>query len=218
MGDSKSKSKKELVYDFILTQFLSKKYKSRDHLNISQIAEQCSVSEIPVREALRQLEGDGYVKFSSNKGAFASGINRNEISQLVQVKGVLEGFATKLAVENLTQEDIDHISKVNMEMKEAMEKEDSSLFSKKNLEFHTYICERCGNAELLKILHNLWKRWAITTQVFFGSDEIRRMRDSFEDHERIIEMIKDRNFRDIEQTVREHKFRSVSYWLLNPGW
>ncbi len=44
-------------------------YKAGDRLIISQIAKECQVSEIPVREALRRLESDGYVKMNVNQGA-----------------------------------------------------------------------------------------------------------------------------------------------------
>lgn len=210
-----SKSKKEIVYDFLLEQFISRKYQTGDRINISQIATECNVSEIPVREALRQLEGDGYVKFTSNQGAFAIGINRNEISQLVQVKGVLEGFASRLSVDYLTKDDISNLREINEQMRVAMEQNNSELYSSLNLKFHRSICLRCGNNEILKILENLWKRWAITRQVFFGTGI--RMKESYKEHLDIINLIEARDFVGVEDHVRNHKFKSVSYWLLNPG-
>lgn len=211
------KTKKEIVYDYVLERIISRKIHSNDHLNISQIAQECGVSEIPVREALRQLEGDGYVAFSSNKGAFATGINRNEIAQIVQVKGVLEAFAARLAIDNLSNMDIENLTDLNNQMKEAMVRNDRKTFSEKNLVFHRYICESCENEELIKHLRSIWKRWAITQQVFFGSDNVQKLKESCEEHDTIIEMIRTRNYTGIEHVVRQHKFRSVSYWLLNPG-
>lgn len=210
-----TKSKNEIVYEYLLEQFISRKIQSGDKLNISKIAVECSVSEIPVREALRQLEGDGYVKFTSNKGAFATSLDRNAISQLVQVKGVLEGFATRLAVDNLTKEDIKTLNSINKEMETAMIENDSHQYSILNMQFHKHICLRCGNEELIKILEVLWKRWAITKEVFFG--EKIRMKESLSEHAEIIKLIEDHKYVEIEEMTRKHKFFSVAYWMLCPS-
>jgi DNA-binding GntR family transcriptional regulator len=210
----KAKTKTEIAYDYLLSAFISRQYAAEEHLNISQIASECNVSEIPVREALRQLEGDGYVRISPNQGAFAIGIDRNEVSQLIQVKGVLEGFASRLALDYLTKADIQELNRLNDEMRVAMEKLDRENYSRLNMRFHQAIELKCGNDVLLKNLGNLWKRWMITRQVF-NSDM--RMKESFQEHIEIIRLIEIRDYETIESYVRNHKFRSVTYLLMNPG-
>lgn len=212
MDKTPKKSKREIVYEYILRQFMAKEYKSGDHLNISQLASECHVSEIPVREALRQLEGDGYVVFSSNQGAFAAGINHMDVFQLIQVKAVLEGFASRLALSYLKKNDINELKRLNAEMKDALNRNATEEYSKLNIQFHELICLNCGNATLIKLLENLWRRSEITKQVFFGSPV--RMKESNAEHEQIIRLIEDRDYNGLENYIRMHKMQTASYWLI----
>ena len=102
----KAKSKVEIVYEYLLHELAQLNYRAGDRLIISQIAEACHVSEIPVREALRRLESNGYVRIVPNQGAVAVGLEKNTIADIVQIKGVLEGFATRLSVDYLSPNDL----------------------------------------------------------------------------------------------------------------
>ena len=190
MDKTPKKSKREIVYEYSLRQFMAKEYKSGDHLNISQLASECHVSEIPVREALRQLEGDGYVVFSSNQGAFAAGIT----------------------LSYLKKNDINELKRLNAEMKDALNRNATEEYSKLNIQFHELICLNCGNATLIKLLENLWRRSEITKQVFFGSPV--RMKESNAEHEQIIRLIEDRDYNGLENYIRMHKMQTASYWLI----
>ena len=54
------------VYEYLMSELIQRNYKSGERLVISQISKKCNTSETPVREALRMLESDGYVKISAN--------------------------------------------------------------------------------------------------------------------------------------------------------
>lgn len=209
-----AKSKREIVYEYLLRELISNHYEAGERMNISQIAADCHVSEIPVREALRQLEGDGYVRFTPNQGAFAIGITRASVSQIVQVKGVLEGFASRLSLDYLTRDDIAELKRLEREMADAMERKDRERYSLLNKQFHSLIYHKCNNNELIKVLDNLWKRWVVTGKVF---GTVTRMSESCAEHRRIIELIERKEYEALEGYVREHKFKSVAYWMLNPG-
>ena len=64
----KYKSKVDIIYDLLMTDIAKGVYRQDDRLVISQIARQNNVSDIPVREALRRLESEGYVKDQREPG------------------------------------------------------------------------------------------------------------------------------------------------------
>ena len=63
------KSKVDIVYEGLMEGIAEGAYQQGDRLVISQISKQWQVSDIPVREAVRRLESEGYVRIVANQGA-----------------------------------------------------------------------------------------------------------------------------------------------------
>ena len=69
------KSKVDIVYEGLMEGIAEGAYQQGDRLVISQISKQWQVSDIPVREAVRRLESEGYVRIVANLGAVVCGID-----------------------------------------------------------------------------------------------------------------------------------------------
>src|SRR5580693_5392527 len=83
---------------------LSGKYKPGDRLNESQIARELSISRIPVREALSQLQEQGLVQNRERRGMFVTNIGPEEVLQLSSLRILLESEALRLAQARMTPE------------------------------------------------------------------------------------------------------------------
>src|SRR5258705_264454 len=66
------------------------------------IARHFSVSAIPVREALRQLESEGWAKVEMNKGATVAQLTPFEAREIYEIRSALESLALGLAIPNHT--------------------------------------------------------------------------------------------------------------------
>src|ERR1700758_5271591 len=62
------------------------------------IARHFSVSAIPVREALRQLESEGWAKVEVNKGATVAPLSADEAREIYEIRSALESLAIGLAI------------------------------------------------------------------------------------------------------------------------
>lgn len=206
----KKKSKVDLVYEYLLNEMACLNYRTGDRLIINQIAEACSVSEIPVREALRRLESNGYVRIAPNQGAVAVGLEKNTIADIVQIKGVLEGFATRLSIDYLSINDLKNLHLINEKFKAASKTKDYALISELNKEFHMSIYQHIPQKELTTLITDLWEKWAITKKIFSVEPHI--LDTSYDDHEYILQLISTRSYEEAEQFVRQHKFKSISTW------
>ena len=82
------KSKVEISYDYILEKIMALQLKAGDRVVISQIAKECGVSDIPVREALRMLQREGYVTIEANRGAVINGISDEAVRNMIEIKGM----------------------------------------------------------------------------------------------------------------------------------
>lgn len=67
------------------------------------IANELEISKTPVREALTQLEGEGWVKITPHKGAIVTALSLKELREIYLVRIHLEGLATRLAAERMTE-------------------------------------------------------------------------------------------------------------------
>ena len=208
------KSKVDLVYEYLFNELAQLNYRSGDKLVISQIAAACNVSEIPVREALRRLESNGYVRIVPNQGAVAVGLEKSTIADIVQIKGVLEGFATRLSIDYLSANDLERLHQINEELRAAVEAGNVGRVSDLNMQFHMSIYERIPQAELTSMITDLWRKWSVTKKIFSVSPSIRDQ--SYDEHEQILALIRNRNYAEVEQYVREHKFKAMHSWMNAP--
>jgi DNA-binding FadR family transcriptional regulator len=79
------------------------------------------LSDIPVREAIRRLESEGYVHFTPHVGAIVTELDGGKIIELYLIRTELESLATRLAVPHVTSKDIDFLVKKNREMELAIQ-------------------------------------------------------------------------------------------------
>lgn len=203
-------SKVDLVYQYVLNEIASRQLKNGDRIIISKIAEICEVSEIPVREALRNLQRDGYVEIAPNQGAVVVGISKESVATIIQTKGVLEGFATRLSIDYISPHDLEMLHEINLEIKKATEENNIELVSELNQKFHMTIYEELPQKELVSMILSLWNKWSFTKRIFSFSPEVRNQ--VYEEHEIILNYIRGRKYEEAEQFVREHKFKTVRYW------
>lgn len=201
------KSKVDIVYDYLLSCIVDQKIQYGDRIIIRNVATTCGVSEIPVREALRRLESEGYLEISANAGARFIGTNPQSILGYFEIKSVLEGYAARKSIDFLTENDIKELYSLIDQQKAAHRDNNARLFSKLNIAFHQKIYSALPNKELTDLIATLWKKWQITTSVF--SMAPRRMEESCREHEQILSLIQEKKYEETELFVRQHKQNSA---------
>lgn len=200
---AKRGNKVDQVYNYLLGEIVKGRYVNDDHIVISEVAAACGVSDTPVREALRRLESDSYVKITANQGAVVVGFSREAIIHTFEIKGMLEGYAARQSVDYLSPYDISVLSKINENMHQAALAQQYDQFSQLNIDFHMYIYEKCPMPELTSLIRDLWKKWSITKSVFSTAPS--RMEESYQEHLRIIELLEQRDAEELERFMRQHK-------------
>ena len=209
------KSKVDIVYNILIDKIAKGVYKEDNRLVISQIAKQNHVSDIPVREAVRRLESEGYVEINANQSATVRKFSDEFINEIFHIKGVLEGYATRMSVDYLTKLDIKKLRAKNQLMHKAGEEHDYTKFSQLNMQFHLDTYKSTPHHELYSMICDLWKKWRITTLVFSLAPD--RMENSFIEHEEILRLIEEKRHDQVELYVREHKFKAGWAFRKNIG-
>lgn len=197
------KTKVDIVYEGLLSGIEQGKYEPGAHLVISQIAKEYQVSDIPVREAIRRLESEGFVCISANQGAVVYHFTPELIHEIVDIRAVLEGYATRLAIDVLTDKDYDRLRGINQELRESIAASDPDKISQLNVQFHMYIYERLPQHELCTMISGLWEKYRVTKKIFQIVPE--RSKNSCEEHETILCLMENKEYDKAEKYVRDHK-------------
>ncbi|MFB6961007.1 GntR family transcriptional regulator [Streptomyces sp. NPDC056309] len=150
-----------------------------------ELADEFSVSRIPVREALRMLQTEGFVDSVPRRGVVVSQLSRDDLESLYDVRSALEVLAFKQAAEHAEVRDIKRLEQLLNRARRATDKGDHKLVSRTNIEFHETVVQIAGNRFLTSALEPLngRLRWLIE-----HSDEYERQ---CADHAALLEAIAD---------------------------
>lgn len=152
------KSLKEQVYDYLRQQFQRHRLQPGEVINMEATARKLGVSKTPLRDALIQLEMEGFVTISPRRGIFVNSLPLEEIREFYQVIGSLESSALQAAFPRLGPPGIKKMDGLNRQMQKAIDRDDFDLFYQRNLQFHDAFIDLCGNKTLVRIVGNLKKR------------------------------------------------------------
>lgn len=208
-GEGRAPSKQERTYAVLRERILDGTYGPGYRLVIDAIARELEVSPMPVREAIRRLEAEGWVIYRANQGAQVAPLDEGSWKEVMTTLALLEGFATAEAAPFVRASDLKKLRSTNRKMRSAIEKLDLMQVSHFNHEFHALIYERCPNSYLRRELRGtmeLLNTLRSTVFVYIPT----RGNQSAAEHEQILEMIESgADPAKIERHARRHKLATV---------
>jgi len=194
-------SKKNQVIQAIKEAILTGSINPGDQIVESKIARELG-SGIPlVREALIELEQDGFVQKTPYKGTMVTKLGPTEIRQIFQLRVELEAIAVEWAKENVTPDDIKDLQKLVSRMEQAGAELDLDQFYQIDLEFHRRLWAMSGNPYLVALL----ERIVVPLFAFFVM-RTRRERESYirsaAIHARIVEGLETKNAAEMRELMK----------------
>jgi DNA-binding GntR family transcriptional regulator len=206
---TRTASRFELAYHTIRQRIADGRYGPGYRLVLDELAREMGISPVPVREALRRLEAEGYIEFHRNVGARVATFDQAEVDQTLHVVALLEGYATALATPHMRPADLAQARKINERMASAMADFDPVHFSALNREFHFTIYERCPNSNVRALLETQWARLDTIRRSVFPFVP-GRARTSVAEHTKILDLIAAGAPSDrIERMARAHKHNTM---------
>lgn len=208
-GPGSPTSKADHAYESILQAIQGGEHHPGDRLVIERLARQLGVSVVPIREAIRRLESDGYVTFTRNVGATVTTIDLKRYPETIETVAALEGFALGLAVPHLTVADLRKAREVNEKLRASLATFDPTKFSQLNRRFHQILFTACPNRHILAILEREWALLETTRRSAFKYIPERAAK-SVDEHDTLLDMIgTGRSGIEIELYTREHRMATA---------
>jgi DNA-binding GntR family transcriptional regulator len=216
-GPGADTSKADHAYSVILQRILRGDCPPGDRLVIERLARDINVSVVPVREAIRRLEAEGYVTYTRNVGATVTTIDMDRYPETVETVAVLVGVAIGLAVPHITAADIRKARSINDRLRDSLDTLEPRQFTRANHQFHQILFQRCPNRHILGILEREWALLETTRRSAFSFIP-ERAAESVEEHEQLLRLIEEgRPGPEIETFARDHRMRTVRRLLQHLG-
>jgi len=151
-------SLKDQVYDYLRKQMTKGELQPGSVIDMKATSRKLGVSRTPLRDALIQLEMEGFVKILPRRGVVVNWLTVQDIREYYEILGALEGVAVISASQSMGEAEIERMQKLNRDMAKAIEKDDFDFYYEKNLEFHNVYIDLSGNRALQKITGTMKRR------------------------------------------------------------
>jgi DNA-binding GntR family transcriptional regulator len=140
------------VKGFLRELIISGKLQSGERIIETRIAQQLSIGQPTVREALESLQDEGLVIRHPNRGCTVVELSAKEIRQIFRLRIEWEALAVDLAMENWTAEKAEQLARALEQLESAAAVRDAEKYYRNDLEFHRTIWRSAENPFLLKAL------------------------------------------------------------------
>jgi DNA-binding GntR family transcriptional regulator len=131
---------------------LNGEFKDGEPLIQEAIAEEYEVSRMPVREALRQLEALGLIEMRTHRGAVVTAMSQERITELFDLRVVLEGDVMGRALRNFNDEHARRSEAILLDLENAYHRRDISSWGALNWHFHESLYLPANRPETLSII------------------------------------------------------------------
>jgi DNA-binding GntR family transcriptional regulator len=152
---AKSETQRERIANLVRDLIVTGELEPGARVAEEDIAARYKASRTPVREALRQLESEGFLTILAWRGAVVNPITAEDVEEFYEVKGLLEGYAAQKATSILGDEDIHRMQELNQELKRCYEGGDTDGMIHAHNEFHEVFFQACGNERLSGLIKSL---------------------------------------------------------------
>ena len=204
------KSKKIIVYENLKSRIIKNLINPGEPLNEGVLSKELKISKTPIREALQQLEKEGFIESIPAKGAFVSMISIQDIREIFEIREVLECEVIRRAALKAGPERVGAIRE-KFVSSESDNKKASAGHFKSGDEVHAFIFETFGNNRLKEIYKRLQDHIVRTRIHFFNQSPSGRSEESFKEHLEILDALKAQDPVRAENAVRDHLRNSLDY-------
>ena len=179
-------------------------YRSRTDIRLDerQLAQDFGISRTPVREAMAQLEREGFVRSVPRRGIYVVRKTKDEVVQMITAWAALESMAARLITQSASNADIAGLRRMFATFEDDKLHAKLDEYSEVNIEFHQTIIRMSHNRVLIDLAANLFAHMRMIRRKTIGERD--RADRSIRDHMNIIQAIEARDTERAEALVRDH--------------
>lgn len=205
------RSKPEIIHDMLRESIIQGEYKPGERLVIDEVAARLGVSQIPVREAVRQLEADGLVTVEPYTGATVTQFNPDLAYEIFALLESLEVICGRRACTCLGDGEVDELAAIVQRMDGCVAEPDT--WSQLNREFHLMICRFAGVQLIERMLENTLDHWDRLRLYYVRDVLVHRIPAAQQEHREMIDAFGRRDADAVEQLLRSHNQHALAAYV-----
>ena len=174
-------------------------------LDERRIAAKLGVSRTPLREAIKRLMAEGFVRVESRKGLFVVNKSKADMQEILLVRSALEGLGARLAATRATQDDLHRMKMIFSPFTKKGMTRNYLKYSEANIKFHEFILQLSQCRKLIEMAGNIFDhmRWIRSWSIYNASFQ-RRFPKVHKEHLEIIRAIERRDPDLAEKRIKAH--------------
>jgi len=197
-----------IIYEQLVNAIVSGEIGEGRRIVESEITKLFGVSRSPVREALKLLEIDGLIELIPYRGVVVTEITANDVRQNLEMKGMVEGFASSIGAETFGSDVIAQLESILTDLKKHIAEGKFQSVLETNIKFHRLIVENVHNEKLLKFYDGLTKSIRRFYTISFAMSS--GWEFSLAEHIEILNAIKSQDAAAAERCARQHASNTIS--------
>jgi len=179
------------VYQLLRSDILTCALEPGRELSEAELAQRFDVSKTPVREALATLRQEGFVRTFPRRGYQVVPITFGDMSELFDLRTILEAGAAELACARITDAELDQLQKLADVVYDRAEQPSLQRFIKANRDFHAAIAKASGNERLQALII---RQMDELERFFYLGARLRDVNsETINDHQAIVEVLRKRD-------------------------
>jgi DNA-binding GntR family transcriptional regulator len=195
------KTLKEQVYEYLKEKIQKGEIKPGESINLERTSSRLGISRTPLRDALLQLEFEGFVTIKPRKGIIVNSLEPDDIKKIYQIIGALEGGVIFSLKGKIREKEVEELKSLNKKMEKAIDDDDFDTYYSYNLKFHNLFLRKADNRYLTDIIDIKKKRlYDFRRKNGFVRDWEKR---SVSEHQKIIEFLEKGDFKSASEYMRD---------------
>ncbi|MCZ3385650.1 MAG: GntR family transcriptional regulator [Actinomycetia bacterium] len=172
------------------------------------LAERFGVSRVPLREALKILEGEGQVIYRPHRGYFVAELDIDDLREVYRIRDLLETEAVRRAVPQITGDELAVMAAALEEVEHASASGDLATMTEANRRFHFELVEAARMPRLSRLVRVLWDATDVYRSLYYSDGD---HRDAVHDeHRAVLEAVRGGDAEAAAVLLRTHRERAVS--------
>lgn len=192
----------EKLKNALREKIISEEIEPGSRITIQEIAETYGVSQMPVREALQWLQGEGLLKITPHKGARVNRIDVQLIKNHYEIRGAIALLLAKKSLDRMSDDALLELEKKQQEYEEAAQQNDTSLMLRRDRDFHLHVYKHSGNQEAVEI-YDRYSELLGALRKKYGWGE-RWRKEKVDQHGDIIRALRERDAHLLEEMITSH--------------
>lgn len=193
---------KDQIYQILRQQIMDGTLHPGDRIVEQDVADQLGVSRSPVREAIKQLIGDGLLCNIPNRGAFVKKLTAKEVQDTYDMRVLLEEYAIMHIDPKLREKNRKQLQKMKDRIDREIENLSVQEYETMDQDVHVMIIRLCGNQVIADTYDTLWGKIAFFRSISLMSKE--RQLSSLQGHAMILASLLDGDDQKAYETLRIH--------------